>query len=838
MYYKANAQKICFIIIAILVLGCQLAAQTGTVRGVVSDLKGSSLVGANVSIENTMLGSSTDEDGVYIITNVPPGNYTVMVSYISYKSQSAQVSVSAGETVTQNFTLATDVLSMDAVVVTGTPGGAGMTKREASFAITTLPAAEIRQFSPSSTANLLDLVPGVWSESSGGIAGANIFVRGLPSSGDAPFVTMSINGGPIYGVETLSFFEQSSIFRIDETIETTEAVRGGPSAVFSNAEPGMTVNFNLRKGSEATQGRLKYETSDYNLQRVDGFMSGKITDGLYYMAGGYARTTPGVRSTQFNAENGKQFTLQLTKTFDRGVVNAFTRLTNDYGQWVLPMALNTGNNLGTFSPIGNANRFRDLRINEAGDTQNFDLANGRGWKGSVSGINANLDLGNGWMARDNFTYTSGDANTFGFVPQGGPIKVSALKSSLSIDTVRTRGGVMLNNSDWIQNYGYWVVMKDLQSINNDLSLEKKLDKHTFTVGLYQARWSSNDFWTLGNQVPVQNVENGDLLQEDITAQDVADAGGGAPFGYGIESAGDSRVYGLYGATSLQVLPALRIDLGLRHQWYDLQYTLDSGPGYPNGTTDLVKSFSGKRFAFTGAVNYDVTTEFGVFGRFSDSYLFPQFDNIREGAYSLDADGNLKPYKFKQYEAGVKYASSIFSLFGTGFFNDVDVVDGDIGATRVTAIVNTQAYGVELDGAFIYEGFTLRAVGTLQKGEIKKANADPAVVGNKIWRQPDFQFRVAPSYKAIFGNFSTTLYGALRSVGDRWDSRANVFQLKGYTTIDLGIVVSPPGGLSFSVHADNLTDDHGLTEGDPRDPTAANGRPIFGRSANFSVAYDF
>ncbi len=815
-----------------------IAQNTGTVRGVVTDDAGEALVGANIYLEGTTLGTSTDEDGAYFILDVPVGTYTIVAAYLSYKTQRQSIDVSAGETITQNFTLGIDALLMDAVVVSGTPGGVGVTKREASFAITTVPALEIRQFSPSSTANLLEVVPGVWSESSGGVAGANIFVRGLPSSGDAPFVTMSLNGGPIYGVETLSFFEQSSIFRIDETVENTEALRGGPGAVFSNAEPGMTVNFNLRKGGEATKGRLKYTTSDYNLQRVDGYMSGKISDGLYYMAGGYTRTAPGIRSTQFNAENGKQVTLEMTKTFKRGVVNAFTRLTDDYGQWILPMALNTGNDLGTFSPLGNATRFRELQINGAGDTQIFDFAKGRGWKGGISGVNADLDLGDGWMVRDNLTYTSGNANTFGFVPNGGPIRVSALKNSLGVDTVMTNGGVILMDSDWIQNYGYWVVKKELESINNDLSLEKKLNKHDITVGLYQARWSSNDFWTIGNHVPVQNVTNGDLLESDITAQDVADAGGGAPWSYNIQSAGDARVYAVYGADSWQVLPALRIDLGLRHQWFDLQYTLDSGPVYPDGTPDLVKSLSGKHFAFTGAANYDLSEELGIFGRYSDSYLFPQFDNIREGVYSLDSDGNLKPYKFRQYEAGVKYVSTIFSLFATGFFNNVDVVEGDVGATRVTALLNTHAYGVELDGVITYENFALRAVGTLQKGEIKEANADPAVVGNKIWRQPDWQFRVSPSYKVTFGNFAATIYGALRSVGKRWNDRTNLFQLEGYTKVDVGAVIYAPGGLSFGVHGDNVNNSDGLTEGDPRDPTAANGRPIFGRSVKFSVAYDF
>jgi outer membrane receptor protein involved in Fe transport len=329
------------------------------------------------------------------------------------------------------------------------------------------------------------------------------------------------------------------------------------------------------------------------------------------------------------------------------------------------------------------------------------------------------------------------------------------------------------------------------------------------------------------------------LQEDITAQDVADAGGGGPWAFGIQSGGDARVFAVYGADSWQIIPALRLDLGIRYEWFDLQYTLDAGPGYPDGTTDMARSLSGKDFAFTGALNYDLTRALGLFGRFSDSYLFPNFDNIREDNYSVDADGDIEANKFRQYEGGVKYASPLFSFFATGFFNDVEVFDSDVGSVREPALLNTQTYGVELDGALTYEGFTLRAVGTLQSGEIKDASEEATdVIGNSIWRQPDWQIRVAPSYKFALGNFGATIYGALRSVGKRWDSRANVFELDGYTKIDLGAVVSAPGGLSFGIHGDNLNNSEGLTEGDPRDPTAANGRPIFGRSVRFSVGYDF
>src|SRR5690606_39960544 len=116
----------------------------------------------------------------------------------------------------------------------------------------------------------------------------------LPICGsDAPFVTLAINGSPLYGTEMLSFFEQSAIFRIDETIASVEGLRGGPNAVFGKGEPGLTVNFNLLEGSEETEGRVKYSTSDYDLQRLDARLSGPLGEDFFYMIGGYIQSSPG-----------------------------------------------------------------------------------------------------------------------------------------------------------------------------------------------------------------------------------------------------------------------------------------------------------------------------------------------------------------------------------------------------------------------------------------------------------------------------------------------------------------------------------------------------------------
>ena len=306
---------------------------------------------------------------------------------------------------------------------------------------------------------------------------------------------------------------------------------------------------------------------------------------------------------------------------------------------------------------------------------------------------------------------------------------------------------------------------------------------------------------------------------------------------------------VYAGDSWQLTDKLRLDLGARYDFFHLNFTFDQNI---DGNTDLVAGLKGYDWAATGALNYEINDIVGVFGRASKGSLFPNFDDVRSNVYNLKSgtiskdggnivgvNGTVDPNLFNQFEAGVKVDHGIYSLFITGFLNMVEQFDGDVLSARASALLKTRTFGVEVDGGLNVHNFRLNLVGTFQSGKITEAALAPQTVGNKIWRQPDFQFRAAPSYDfPITHSVSASIYGAFRYIGKRWDSRDNNFQLDSFTKLDLGVSVATTSGITFNVSGDNLGDSHGLTEGDPRDPSAANGRPILGRSVRFSVAVDF
>lgn len=96
------------------------AQNAGRITGTVVDSQsGETLIGVNVVIEGTIKGTATDIDGRYTIRNVDPGTYTVIVSYLSFATQTiTDVIVGDGQTVSLDISLQEETEFLDEIVVT------------------------------------------------------------------------------------------------------------------------------------------------------------------------------------------------------------------------------------------------------------------------------------------------------------------------------------------------------------------------------------------------------------------------------------------------------------------------------------------------------------------------------------------------------------------------------------------------------------------------------------------------------------------------------------------------------------------------------------------------
>ena len=736
--------------------------------------------------------------------------------------------------------------TIEEVIVTGTAGGAEIRKFDASFAITTMSETDINEYSPQSTADLLKLVPGVWSESSGGVSGANVFVRGFPGGGDAPFYSLQVNGAPIFPPPTLSFLENTTLFRVDETVQRVEALRGGPNPVFSNGQPGLTTNFILREGSEETRGLVKYTTSDYDLRRFDGYLSGEITDQFYYMIGGYLTSSPGIRDAGFNSDEGQQFTINLTKDLDNGTINFFHRATDDHGQWYLPVALNVPGVDAEYSQLGTLNRQRRILFaNDFGDPTfanpgeaTINLGDGRGWDGSMTGGSIVLDITDEWELSDRFGFTSGDADTLGLVPNGGAVQIGALRADPSLDSAAvivgpitgSVTGRMIEDSEYIQQFGAWEVRKDIEAFTNDLSIARNWDRGTATFGFYAANASTEEFWSLGNH-KYEVVQVGGEVVTGIECNDDSTIDSCA-WNYDIDATGDATTTALYAATTFDATDRLTVDVGVRAENHQVDYTVDEGL---DGQVTVAVDFDESEFSWTAAANYLINDSMGVFGRINSGSKMPYFDDFRDNRDAFGS-GNDLIQEVDQFELGFKAVTDFVSVYATGFYTEVDPTFF-VALTGQQAVIQTQeSMGIELDAIWETDmGFSVSLNATIQETEIVSGPND----GNETQRQPGWQVRLTPRYAFDAGNdIEGTVFGTISAVDDRWGEPENVNRLEGYEKLDLGVILRIKESFIVQLSADNITDEDALTESDPRTITAPNGRYIMPRTFEFSVGYEF
>ncbi|WP_333574126.1 TonB-dependent receptor [Sphingomonas sp.] len=754
------------------------------------------------------------------------------------------------------------------IVVTGT-AGAGTRRQDASFAVTTINDAAIGRLAPASTAEVLRVVPGISVESSGGKNGANIFVRGYPSGGDAEYVTIQSEGVPIFSPPTLSFLENSQLIRIDSTLKRVEAVRGGTGALFSSGQPGLTINFVQREGGATPDNLLKLGVASYGDVRADGYLSGPLGAGTTYMVGGYYSAGNGVRNPRFTAEKGGQITANVRHDFDNGSVLVFGRYLNDRGQWLLPIpVVQNGKKIsqyGNFDAGSGTLAGGETRLGVLNDGTRVDLADGRGADVVNLGGNFEYRLGDGFKLRDRLSWLKGDANTTGLVPGGAPPQSAAAFAAGRAGTIGSltfvNGGQAVPGTTQVVEAGLWRVQKRIENFSNDLALEWKKGSNSFTAGVYYAAYSSRDHWNLGNSQLLTAEPNARRLNLTLADGRIVTRNGftsGSTFNVNADY--DGKDAAVYAVDELQVNEQLRLDAGLRYQDHSVDGTLenngsapaggldgnpntlyDNGDAVLNGTFSTIR-YRGEKWSWTAGANYDFTRSIGLFLRYSRGNSFPFFDNLRDGI-------TVAP-RVDTYEGGLKVSTDLASAYLTVFHNDFNGLATTVitSGAPIASIGGARATGVELEGELRpVRNFTIGFSGTYLDSKYRDFFTDNGrtnLTGNQVQRQPKWQWRVSPAYSVDFGSESkATLFTSVTYIGDRFSDVQNAQLLPNYYKWDAGLTVDVTKRITLQATVDNITNTIGLTEGNPRTIGSQGSgvilaRPILGRSALFSASYRF
>ncbi len=217
-----------------LLLGSVALAGPGSIRGTVTGA-GGALVSANVALEGTTLGSSTDLQGRFLISAVEPGTYILGVSYLGHLPLRRTVRVVADE-VLDLGTLIMEPTANDLgeVVVTGTMKE--VSRADSPVPVEVITPALFRKNPSPALFDAVGMVNGVRPQINCGVCSTgDIHINGM----EGPYTMVLIDGMPI--VSGLSTVYGLSGIPLG-LVERVEVVKGPGSALYGSEAMGGIIN--------------------------------------------------------------------------------------------------------------------------------------------------------------------------------------------------------------------------------------------------------------------------------------------------------------------------------------------------------------------------------------------------------------------------------------------------------------------------------------------------------------------------------------------------------------------------------------------------------------------
>lgn len=247
---------ISFVIISIL----SAVAQRNTDANLIGDVKdvvtGEHVPFINITINNTVIGTTTDRSGHYFLKNLPVGKYVVRVSGLGYIPVEKEVDFVANRTIELNFLVRETALNLNEVVVSANRNETN--RKEASVVVGVLNPLLFETTNSVCMAQGLNFQPGVRVENNCGTCGfTQVRINGL----EGPYSQILIDSRPVFSA-------LSGVYGLEQIpvnmIERVEIVRGGGSALYGSNAIAGTINIITK---EALNNSFN---AGYNFEMIGG----------------------------------------------------------------------------------------------------------------------------------------------------------------------------------------------------------------------------------------------------------------------------------------------------------------------------------------------------------------------------------------------------------------------------------------------------------------------------------------------------------------------------------------------------------------------------------------
>jgi len=154
-----------------------IIAQNATVRGFVYEKQsGEPIIFTNVYLLKTGYGAATDVNGYFAITQIPPGSYSLIVTYLGYDTLNIPISLKPGDVITKNLQIEKSSVSLGVVNVSAEREAARTETRTSIVKVTPIEIKQIPSVGgQADLAQYLQVLPGVIFT---GDQGGQLYIRG------------------------------------------------------------------------------------------------------------------------------------------------------------------------------------------------------------------------------------------------------------------------------------------------------------------------------------------------------------------------------------------------------------------------------------------------------------------------------------------------------------------------------------------------------------------------------------------------------------------------------------------------------------------------------------
>lgn len=261
---KRNILTFAFILLASAIL----AQTTGTIRGFLYDKKtGEPILFGTVALKGTKFGTNSDATGLFVLSKVPPGTYTLVGSNIGFDTLVQTINLKAGEIKTLRLEIAPKGVEMGGVSINA---DAEKKAERVNISVETITSRQISKIASvggePDIAQYLQILPGVVFT---GDQGGQLYIRGGAPIQNKVLLDGMVIYNPFHSIGLFSVFET-------DIIRTADVLSAGFNAQYGGRVSAV-MDVNTRDGNQKFH-KQKISVSPFASKLIMEGPLGKSTD--------------------------------------------------------------------------------------------------------------------------------------------------------------------------------------------------------------------------------------------------------------------------------------------------------------------------------------------------------------------------------------------------------------------------------------------------------------------------------------------------------------------------------------------------------------------------------